>query len=148
MIQVNRFLVNQGHQVLILAPEVNSRPNFFEGSKVIGLPAINLQKVLPVAVPNFLIQRALLDFRPDVIHLASPAIMGAHAQRVANKLEIPTVAIYQTDFVGFAQHYKLSFAQRAIEKIVRAIHQSASINLAPSSFAISQLDRAGVSNVA
>ena len=55
VIQVNRSLVSQGHQVVILAPEVNSRPKFFEGSEVIGLPAINLQKVLPVAVPNFLI---------------------------------------------------------------------------------------------
>lgn len=148
VIQVNRTLVSQGHQVVILAPDVNSRPKFFEGSEVIGLPAINLQKVLPVAVPNFQIQRALLDFRPDVIHLASPAIMGAHAQRVASKLAIPTVAIYQTDYVGFAQHYKFSFAQRAIEKIVRVIHQSATINLAPSTFAIAQLDKAGVNNVA
>ena len=147
VIQVNRSLVKQGHQVLILAPEVSSRPDFFEGSKVIGLPTINFQKVLPVAVPNFLIQRALLDFRPDVVHLASPAIMGAHAQRVANKLSIPTVAIYQTDYVGFASHYKFSFAQRAIEGIVRVIHQSASINLAPSTFAIEQLRKAGVGNV-
>ena len=65
VIQVNRSLVKQGHQVLILAPEVSSRPDFFEGSKVIGLPTINFQKVLPVAVPNFLIQRKTISGRLD-----------------------------------------------------------------------------------
>ena len=42
----------------------------------------------------------MLAFRPDVVHVASPATLGRQAVRAAPELGIPTVAIYQTDLVG------------------------------------------------
>ena len=47
----------------------------------------------------------MLRFRPDVVHIASPATLGLQAARAAEELGIPTVAIYQTDLVGFAERY-------------------------------------------
>lgn len=148
VIQVHRTLKKQGHEVIIIAPDVGSTPKYFEGSQVIGIMAINMTKVLPIALPNFLIEKVLRDFRPDVVHLASPAFMGAFAQRGALSLGIPTVAVYQTDYVGFSQHYRMRFASGVINQLIRNIHGNATINLAPSEFAARNLRGAGVSNIA
>jgi phosphatidylinositol alpha 1,6-mannosyltransferase len=148
VIQVHRTLKKQGHEVIIIAPDVGTTPKYFEGSQVIGIMAINMTKVLPIALPNFLIEKVLRDFRPDVVHLASPAFMGAFAQRGALSLGIPTVAVYQTDYVGFSQHYRMRFASGVINQLIRNIHGNATINLAPSEFAARNLRGAGVSNIA
>src|ERR1700753_4052507 len=44
-------------------------------------------------------------FRPDVVHIASPATLGLQAARAAEELDVPSVAIYQTDLIGFAERY-------------------------------------------
>lgn len=87
-------------------------------------------------------------FRPDVVHVASPATLGYQAVRVAAELGIPTVAIYQTDLVGFAQRYEqkygLSGGARAMAALTRKIHLQVDRTLAPSTASLTQLDRLGV----
>jgi phosphatidylinositol alpha 1,6-mannosyltransferase len=51
---------------------------------------------------------ALEDFAPDVVHLASPAVLGAQAAFTARRLGLPVVAVYQTDLAGFAGRYGLA----------------------------------------
>lgn len=87
-------------------------------------------------------------FRPDVVHIASPATLGHQAARAARSLGIPTVAIYQTDLVGFAERYAVPGGARAMESLTRRIHLGVDRTLAPSSASMQQLDRLGVSNVA
>ena len=68
--------------------------------------------VQPELVP-VLVSR-IRHFRPDVVHIASPAAMGLQAARAARSLGIPTVAIYQTDLVGFAERYGVPGGARAM----------------------------------
>src|SRR6476469_2755655 len=51
------------------------------------------------------LRAVMVRFRPDVVHVASPATLGYQALKVAEELGIPTVAIYQTDLGGFAERY-------------------------------------------
>lgn len=89
--------------------------------------------------------RATMErFRPDVVHLASPATLGHQAARAARSLGIPTVAIYQTDLVGFADRYPVPGGARAMERLTRRIHLAVDRTLAPSSASIGQLERLGV----
>jgi phosphatidylinositol alpha 1,6-mannosyltransferase len=87
-------------------------------------------------------------FRPDVVHVASPATLGYQAVRVAGELAIPTVAIYQTDLVGFAQRYEQRFGisggSRAMAALIRKIHLNVDRTLAPSTASLTQLDQLGV----
>ncbi|WGL53728.1 glycosyltransferase family 1 protein [Nocardioides sp. BP30] len=87
-------------------------------------------------------------FRPDVVHIASPATLGYQAARVAADLGIPTVAIYQTDLVGFAQRYEqkygLSGGARAMAALTRKVHLQVDRTLAPSTASLTQLDQLGV----
>lgn len=147
VVQVNKQLRAAGHEVRIFAPEVEGLISNIDGTRVHPLPAFNLQKHLPIALPNLVIEGELRSFRPDVVHLASPALMGAQAQKISAKHGIPTVAIYQTDFVGFAEHYRMSFAKRAIQQVIKTTHLNATLNLAPSNFASDQLRSLGVTNL-
>lgn len=87
-------------------------------------------------------------FRPDVVHVASPATLGFQAVKVAAELGIPSVAIYQTDLVGFAKRYAWGYpvpgGSVAAGALTRAIHSGADRTLAPSTASLVQLDRLGV----
>jgi phosphatidylinositol alpha 1,6-mannosyltransferase len=92
--------------------------------------------------------RATMErFAPDVVHIASPATLGIQAARAARSLGIPTVAIYQTDLVGFAERYAVPGGARAMESLTRRIHLGVDRTLAPSTASIDQLARLGIGNV-
>ncbi len=83
-------------------------------------------------------------FRPDVVHLASPATLGHQAALVAQELGIPAVAVYQTDLVGFALRYGIAGGPRAMAKLTTRIHGRVARTLAPSSASMRQLADLGV----
>jgi phosphatidylinositol alpha 1,6-mannosyltransferase len=93
------------------------------------------------------LDRALTAFRPDVIHLASPALLGRNALAYAERTKTPVVAIYQTDLVGFAEDYRIPFGPRAARRLVRSIHNKATMTLAPSTDAINALRENQIENV-
>jgi phosphatidylinositol alpha 1,6-mannosyltransferase len=93
------------------------------------------------------LRRIMLEFRPDVVHLASPAVLGFQAIRAARDLGIPTVAIYQTDLVGFADRYGIPGGVRAMSRLTRMVHADVDRTLAPSSASLAQLCDLAVSNV-
>jgi phosphatidylinositol alpha 1,6-mannosyltransferase len=96
----------------------------------------------------------MLRFRPDVVHIASPATLGLQAARVAAELGIPSVAIYQTDLIGFAerygaQHTTLSLGGvRAMSYLTRRIHTLVDRTLAPSTASLRQLQELDVPRLA
>jgi phosphatidylinositol alpha 1,6-mannosyltransferase len=89
----------------------------------------------------------MLRFRPDVVHVASPATLGAQALKAAAELGIPTVAIYQTDLVGFAGRYQIAGGALAMSALTRKIHAGADRTLAPSASSVRQLAEMGVDRV-
>ena len=76
-----------------------------------------------------------------------PPTLGNQAARAARSLGIPTVAIYQTDLVGFAERYAVPGGARAMESLTRRIHLGVDRTLAPSTASIDQLARLGIGNV-
>src|SRR3546814_5587597 len=89
----------------------------------------------------------MIRFRPDVVHIASPATLGYQAARAAEELGIPTVAIYQTDLVGFAEQYDVPGGPRAMAALTRRIHSRVTRTLAPSSASVDQLARLEIPDV-
>jgi phosphatidylinositol alpha 1,6-mannosyltransferase len=68
--------------------------------------------------------------------------------RAASGLGLPTVAVYQTDLVGFADRYWLPGGRRAMERLTRTIHHGADLTLAPSSASLEQLAGLGIPRTA
>ncbi len=122
-----------GHQVLVIAP--GPAPAEHAGARVHALPRVSVRE-FPVGVPTPALGAALDDFRPDVVHAASPFVLGARGISVARSRGIPSVAIYQTDVPAYlAQHRPGALgrgAGRAAWQWVRRMHSRASLTLAPS----------------
>jgi phosphatidylinositol alpha 1,6-mannosyltransferase len=151
VLRVLEHLANEGHQALVIAPESSGGPNEYLGHRVKRVPALPLSNLLPIGMPVALPSRKmeyLIDgFQPDVLHLASPFALGSYAGRLAKKLSIPSVSIYQTDIAGFARHYGLNVAHGTLQRIVGKIHSQTGRTLAPSFAACQDLSDQGVPNV-
>jgi phosphatidylinositol alpha 1,6-mannosyltransferase len=137
----------QGHEVLIIAPESEGAPTRYLDYKIKHVPSIAMKKLIPMGVPRKYLEPLLEGFAPDVIHLASPIFLGHYVARIAKKMGIPTVSVYQTDIAGFARHYGLTIAHSTLKKWVSRIHQATTITLAPSKWASRDLESGGVKNV-
>lgn len=145
--RILEHLHDTGHEALVIAP--GTGPDSHRGTAVVRVPALDLPVVdsLPVGVPTRRVLTALQDFRPDVVHLASPFFVGARGVWAARRLGIPTVAVYQTDVAGFADSYGLGFAARAAWRWTRRLHSGADRTLAPSSWAADELLAHGIPRV-
>jgi phosphatidylinositol alpha 1,6-mannosyltransferase len=136
-----------GHEVLIIAPESEGAPTRYLDFKIKHVPSISMKKLIPMGVPRKYLEPLLEGFAPDVIHLASPIFLGHYVARIAKKMNIPTVSVYQTDIAGFARHYGLTIAHSTLKRWVSRIHQASDITLAPSKWACRDLEQSGVKNV-
>jgi phosphatidylinositol alpha 1,6-mannosyltransferase len=148
VLQVLRHLSRTGHQAMVIAP--GSPPSTCEGFEVVALPSVGLPGYSQVRVPMVVTGRLVREmerFAPDVIHLASPFALGGPAMRAAASLDIPVVAIYQTDVAGFALRYGLTAASNAAWRHIRSIHERAQLTLAPSPTAARELQRHDIPRV-
>jgi phosphatidylinositol alpha 1,6-mannosyltransferase len=151
VLRILEHLSASGDQALVIAPASENMPTEYAGHPVKAVPVIPTQNFLPTGMPMGLpqkrIQHLLDGFSPDVIHLASPFALGSYANKMAKKLEIPTVSIYQTDLGGFAKQYGFGIAQSSLQKILYKIHSQTDRTLAPSTSACLDLHLAGVPEV-
>ena len=89
VLHVIAHLRRRGHEALVLAP--GAGPDEVDGVPVIRVPALDLAVVdsLPVGVPTPAVRATLEEYRPDVVHLASPFVLGARAITAARRLRGP-----------------------------------------------------------
>jgi phosphatidylinositol alpha 1,6-mannosyltransferase len=149
LMQVLRHLEANGHETRVIAPrasraEASVGPHGSELSllRSVGLPSYPEVRLTFARAAS--LSAMLRDFTPDVVHLASPFVLGWQGLRAADHLGIPTVAIYQTDIPGYAERYGMPAAQPVLAQHVARIHQRATLTLAPSSASIAELREAGV----
>lgn len=148
VLRVCEQLTRQGHQTLVIAP--GAGPVEWAGVPVVRTPSFPLPGYRDFRVARRFpgMMTTLRDFEPDVVHLASPALLGAQGAIAAHRLGIPSVAIYQTDLAGFACRYRLDIAENAVWRRLRKVHGLAARTLAPSRHAVQQLQDNGVERVA
>jgi phosphatidylinositol alpha 1,6-mannosyltransferase len=145
VLRVIEHLRRSGHEVLVIAPDTpNGEPpaeKIYDGIRVHRVPSRMFPKVtsLPLGVPRPRMVGVLRGFDPDVVHLASPALLGYGGVHAARFLGIPTVAVFQTDVAGFAQSYGIGVAAQAAWAWTRHLHKRADRTLAPSTSAMENL---------
>ncbi|SON60687.1 GDP-mannose-dependent alpha-mannosyltransferase [Mycobacterium simulans] len=138
VIRVLEHLRRAGHEALVIAPDAPPgeprADRLHDGVRVHRAPSRMFPKVttLPLGVPTPRILRVLHGFDPDVVHLASPALLGYGGLRAARRLRVPTVAVFQTDVPGFAASYGIPMTARAAWVWFRHLHGLADRTLAPS----------------
>ena len=140
-------LVEQGHDLLILAPQAEGMPADYRGAPVVPMAAVPMPgyaQVRIAATPRVLLARTLAGFSPDVVHLASPINVGYRGLLAARDLGLPTVAIYQTDVPSYAARYRLPALEPLLWQRVKLIHEAATLTLVPSTSSMNQLRQHGV----
>ena len=148
VLRVLETLSAKGHEAMVIAPDSENAPSTYAGFRVKRVPSLAVKGLLPVGFPQRSMEPLIEGFNPDVIHLASPFFLGKYATRIAQRLSIPTLSIYQTDVAGFARHYGLSIAHSQLTNWVANIHKQTDRTLAPSTWSCEQLQSSGVDNVA
>lgn len=151
LLQVIAHLRRRGDDVLVVAPASSwledTAPDTVEGYPVHRLPSIPLRgypNVRVAAGTVARIRRVLANFAPDVVHVASPFILGWRAVQAAQQLGLPTVSVYQTEVPAYAARYGAPWLLELLWQRVENIHKASTLTLAPSSFAAEQLRSRGV----
>jgi phosphatidylinositol alpha 1,6-mannosyltransferase len=145
VLRVLDTLASTGHATIVIAP--TSLGDTQEGIPVVTTPSVLLAG-FPVAIPTSAVARALDDFQPDVVHVASPFWLGGYAIAHATKRGVASVAVYQTDVSGYMARYGLNFAAPILDAATQAIHKPATLTLAPTPDGVDYLRGLGITNVA
>src|SRR5512141_1834305 len=134
-------LAREGHDAIVIAPA--GAPGEYAGVPVHTVPAIDYRQ-FAVGLPSQRVQRLLAEFRPDVLHAASPFLLGAQGIAAANRLGIASVAVFQTDVAGYARRNRLGQATRLAWRFVKWVHEGADLTLVPSTSSMRDLRRIGL----
>ncbi|MFC9849269.1 glycosyltransferase family 4 protein [Streptomyces sp. NPDC060223] len=149
-LQTARHLVDRGHVPLVVAPATaaGSGPDATAPCPVIRVPSIPLPGYpqVRVALPSRRVAAAITEHRADIVHLASPFILGVRGMAAAARLGIPAIAVYQTDLAGYARTY-VGAGEATAWRRIRSVHAAADRTLAPSSVALNDLEAHGVPRV-
>ncbi|MFE9769695.1 glycosyltransferase family 4 protein [Streptomyces sp. NPDC005808] len=149
-LQTARHLVDRGHVPLVVAPATaaGSGPDATAPCPVVRIPSIPLPGYpqVRVALPSRRVAAAITEHRADIVHLASPFILGVRGMAAATRLGIPAVAVYQTDLAGYARTY-VGAGEATAWRRIRSVHAAADRTLAPSSVALHDLEAHGVPRV-
>ena len=114
-------------------------PGFAGGA---GYPGFRL------GLPGRRVRAVLIRHRAELVHLASPVVLGAHGAAVARRLGLPTVAVYQTDLPSYARAYRFGRAGEVFaSRWLRGIHNGTVRTLAPSTVTGTGLLGQGIENV-
>ncbi|MEU5879118.1 glycosyltransferase family 1 protein [Spirillospora sp. NPDC047279] len=142
-----------GHQALVIAPGRGSReagPACYAGAPVeyVAGVALPFYPSFVLGLPTRRVTSVLQEFKPDIVHLASPLVLGVSGAAAARRLDVPSVAVFQTDIAGFARRYGFRGTGPLIWWWLRRLHRRADRTLAPSTPVLAELRRRGVPRVA
>ena len=153
VLRVAEHLVRRGHQPLVIAPRPpDSLPR---PDRAVPYPVARMPSLPMPGYPGFRIatagpslRAALASHGTELVHLASPFMLGGAGAAAAGRLRLPTVAVYQTDVPAYARAYRFGPAgQAAAWGRLRRIHNAADRTLAPSSAAAASLHEHGIERV-
>ncbi|WP_433080276.1 glycosyltransferase family 4 protein [Dactylosporangium sp. CA-052675] len=153
VVRVAEHLVARGHEPLVIAPQPSSAARSVTGSfpyQIIRVPSVATPGYgsFRLGLPSRRLAAALRAHRTDLVHLASPFVLGARGMTVAASLGLPTVAVYQTDVPAYARlYYRSNLGESAAWRWLRHIHNAADRTLAPSTAAATALHGHGIERV-
>ncbi len=140
------FLESQGVEVLVFAP-VGKVPAFAHNGEVIPVFSIaapgrgEYRAALGLSRPA---RDRLLAFKPDILHIATPDLLGHAAQKLGQKMGWPIVASYHTRFETYLKYYGLRGLTPLLTGIVRNFYDACLEIYVPSPSMIDVLRADGV----
>jgi glycosyltransferase involved in cell wall biosynthesis len=140
-------LQRNGDQVLVICPDGGLTE--YKGAKVYGVSGVPLPMYpeLKMAFPRPSIGHVLEEFKPDLVHVVNPAILGLGGIYFAKALNIPLVASYHTHLPQYLHHYGLGALEGFLWELLKAAHNQANLNLCTSTVMVKELVSHGIERV-
>ncbi|MEL4894653.1 glycosyltransferase [Crocosphaera sp. Alani8] len=140
-------LQRDGNQVLVFSPDGGLREH--KGAKIYGVKGIPLPLYpeLKLAIPTPQVGKALEKFKPDLIHVVNPAVLGLGGIYYAKTLNIPLVASYHTHLPQYLQHYGLGSLEGLLWELLKLAHNQARLNLCTSTAMVEALETHDIERV-
>ena len=118
-------LQEQGNRVMIFGPTVEEPPMEHNG-RFVPVPSISApgrpEYRIALGFPRKL--RAMLaQFDPDLVHVATPDLLGRQAQKWALKRGIPVVSSYHTHFSSYLRYYGLEVMEGFLWQHLRRFYK-------------------------
>jgi len=142
------YLIKNGDEVIVFCPE--GCPENHKGSKVVGVAAmpLPLYPELKLGLPGPAVSDALDDFKPDLIHVVNPAVLGLGGIWLAKTNNIPLIASYHTHLPKYLEHYGMGMLEPLLWELLKAAHNQALLNLCTSTAMVNELEKKGIRRTA
>lgn len=135
-----------GHEVALVSPSVSDtdHPDTALHLRLPGV-ALPMYPELQVARPwlGRVRRRTLEAFAPDLVHVATEALVGMVGRRWALDAGVPLVTSYCTNFPDYLPGYGLGFAEGWCWRHLRAFHGEARVTFCPSRATLAELQARG-----
>lgn len=140
-------LQRSGNEVIVFAPDGGITE--YKGARVYGVTGfpLPLYPELKMALPRPAIGHALEEFKPDIIHVVNPAVLGLAGLYYGKSLKIPLVASYHTHLPQYLQHYNLGMLEGLLWELLKSAHNQAELNLCTSTAMVAELTAHGIERV-
>lgn len=127
-----KWLHEQGHAVLVIAPDMHIKE--YAGVPIDGVPTHKffLYPTMLVSLPSQRVGRSIREFKPDIVHVVNPAILGVAGIYYSTLWRLPLTASFHTNIPQYAALYHIPFLESSLWRYFRALHNQARLNLCTS----------------
>lgn len=141
-----QYLESRGTEVLVVAPTTHN-PELEHAGSLIAVPSIALPgrgeyrmaTIIPPGVRN-----QISRFKPDIVHVATPDLLGRWVMSYARRKSIPVVTTYHTDFLSYLSYYNIDFLQSFLLSYLRYFYRRCDLICVPSRSMIEELESRGL----
>ncbi|MCF2141998.1 MAG: glycosyltransferase family 1 protein [Candidatus Lokiarchaeota archaeon] len=140
-------LLEGHHRILLGAPLIT--PQHRAGLELVLIPSFPF-KFYPdyrFALPYYKFYRKLDEFQPDIIHIATPDLMGLITLVYAKRRNIPVIFIHHTDFQSYMKYFQVDWLVKTMWPAMVAVYNKALNVFAPTQKYVDLLHRKGVKHV-
>ena len=118
------YLLRENVPVRVYAP-CSSRPALTSTATPVDVPSIRIPSMPYRAALGLTpgIREDVRRFAPDIVHLATPDLLGWNALNWATRRKIPVVTTFHTHFASYLKHYGLGFLESVVWRVFRPFYR-------------------------
>ncbi len=117
------YLLDEGHQVLVVGPSIEDpmdQPGAFQEVPSVAIPGRPEYRI-STRFPAYA-KQAVEAFKPDIVHIATPDVLGHRALTWARGRGLPVVTTYHTHFASYLDYYRIGTAEPVLWAVFRRFY--------------------------
>lgn len=142
------YLERQGIAVRVYSPTTDT-PAFEPAGTLISVPSVPVPRRreyrIALGMPRA-IREDLIRFRPTLVHLSAPDLLGRAALKQARRMGIPAVASFHTRFDTYLKYYGLDWLQPVLLRYLRSFYRQCVQTYAPSTCTADSIQAEGLTD--